>query len=52
MYYNTIPKNSQYQFIDLKFDTILKELDIPILGKHDALNDAIMTAMIFLKLRK
>ena len=26
-------------------------LDIPVLGKHDALNDAIMTSMIFLKLK-
>ncbi len=51
MYYKTRPKNSEYQFIDLKFDTIMKELDIPELGKHDALNDAIMTSMIFLKLR-
>ena len=31
-------------------DRELKKLDIPILGKHDALNDALMTAMIFLKL--
>lgn len=29
----------------------MKELDIPLLGKHDALNDAIMTSMIFLKLK-
>jgi len=52
MYYKTRPKNSEYQFIDLKFDTIMKTLDIPVLGKHDALNDAIMTAMIFLKVRE
>lgn len=38
--------------IDLKFDTILKELDLPSLGKHDALNDAIMTALIFIKLKE
>ena len=50
MYYNTIRKRSDCQFVDLRFDTILKKLDIPILGKHDALNDALMTAMIFLKL--
>lgn len=50
MYYKTIRKRSDYQFVDLRFDTILKKLDIPILGKHDALNDALMTAMIFLKL--
>lgn len=37
--------------IDLRFDTILEELEIPSLGKHDAYNDAIMTAMIFLKLK-
>ncbi len=51
MYYKTRPKNSEYAFVDLKFDTIMKELEIPELGKHDALNDAIMTSMIFLKLR-
>jgi DNA polymerase-3 subunit epsilon len=36
--------------VDLRFDTISADLDIPMLGKHSALNDAIMTAMIFLKL--
>lgn len=51
MYYKTRKKTSDYEFIDLKFDTILKNLDIPVLGKHDALNDAIMTSMMFLKLR-
>ena len=51
LYYKSRPKNSEYAFVDLKFDTIMKQLDIPVLGKHDALNDAIMTAMIFLKLK-
>ncbi len=51
MYYKTRKKTTEYEFIDLKFDTIMKELNIPALGKHDALNDAIMTSMIFLKLR-
>ncbi|NLC28783.1 MAG: 3'-5' exonuclease, partial [Campylobacteraceae bacterium] len=37
-------------FIDLRFDSIMKELGLPIFGKHDAINDAIMTAMIFVKL--
>jgi len=36
--------------IDLRFDTILKELDLPKLQAHDALNDAVMTAMMYLKL--
>lgn len=51
MFYKTKKKTSEYEFIDLKFDTIIKELNIPRLGKHDALNDAIMTSMIFLKLK-
>jgi len=51
MYYKTKRKRSDYQFVDLRFDTILKNLNIPSLGKHDALNDAIMTAMMFLKLK-
>ena len=50
-YYRSRKRSSDYEFIDLKFDTIMKELDIPVLGKHDALNDAIMTAMMFLKLK-
>jgi len=37
--------------IDLRFDTILEDLDLPKLQAHDALNDAIMTALIYLKLK-
>jgi len=37
--------------IDLRFDTIMSDLNIPSFGKHDAYNDALMTAMIFLKLK-
>ncbi len=51
MYFKSKKRSSDYEFVDLKFDTIMKELDVPELGKHDALNDAIMTSMIFLKLR-
>lgn len=36
--------------IDLRFDTILKKYDIPNMGVHNAVNDAVMTAMIFLRL--
>jgi len=36
--------------IDLRFDTIMRDLQIPTMGKHDAYNDAVMTALIFLKL--
>lgn len=37
--------------IDLRFDTIMKDLRIPTFGKHDAFNDAIMTSMMFLSLK-
>jgi DNA polymerase-3 subunit epsilon len=50
IYYNQkiefIPQGN----IDLRFDTILKNCNIPDMGAHNAVNDAIMTAMIFLKL--
>ena len=36
--------------IDLRFDTILKNCGVPNMGAHNAVNDAIMTAMIYLKL--
>ncbi|MDD2652859.1 MAG: 3'-5' exonuclease [Sulfurimonas sp.] len=36
--------------IDLRFDTILKKCGVPNMGVHNAVNDAIMTAMIYLKL--
>ncbi len=52
MYYKRYKKHSDHEFVDLKFDTIMEKLDLPRLGKHDALNDAIMSGMIFLKLQK
>lgn len=36
--------------INLAFQTILEDLAIPNLGQHDAFNDALMTALIYLKL--
>ena len=36
--------------IDLRFDTILKNCAVPNMGAHNAVNDAIMTAMIYLSL--
>ncbi|MBV8470408.1 MAG: 3'-5' exonuclease [Burkholderiaceae bacterium] len=37
--------------IDLHFDTLMKDLDLPVRTAHDALNDAIMAALAFIKLR-
>ena len=51
IYYNQkiefIPQGN----IDLRFDTILENCGIPDMGAHNAVNDAIMTAMIYLKLK-
>lgn len=35
--------------IDLRFDSIMRDLALPIMEKHNAINDAIMTSLIFLK---
>lgn len=37
--------------IDLRFDVMMNDLGLPIFGKHDALNDAMMTAMMYIKLQ-
>ncbi|MFY9639563.1 MAG: 3'-5' exonuclease [Rhodomicrobium sp.] len=37
--------------IDLHFTSILEDLGLPNLGQHNALNDALMTAMIYVVLR-
>jgi len=37
--------------IDLSFSAILADLDIPSLAQHDAFNDALMTAMMYVMLR-
>ncbi len=37
--------------IDLRFDTILEDLALPKLKAHDAFNDAVMTAMMYLKIK-
>lgn len=52
MYYDKKIKKTQNANIDLRFDSIMKDLGLPIMSKHDAINDAIMTSMIFLKLKK
>ncbi|CAN5308505.1 3'-5' exonuclease [soil metagenome] len=56
LYYDM--KNRQFQAhlrnlqIDLRFDTIMRELEMPSRDAHDALNDAVMAGLAFLKLRR
>lgn len=38
--------------IDLRFDSLMKDLGLPLWPAHDALNDAVMAALAFLKLRQ
>ena len=38
--------------IDLRFDSLIKDLGLPLWPAHDALNDALMAALVFLKLKQ
>ena len=38
--------------IDLRFSTLMNELNLPLREAHDALNDAVMAALAFIKLRQ
>lgn len=38
--------------IDLRFATLLNDLSLPLRDAHDALNDAVMAALAFIKLRQ
>ena len=51
LYYDSVIGKIPQGNVDLRFDTIMKKLDLPILSKHNAINDAVMSAMIFLKLQ-
>ena len=38
--------------IDLRFTTLMNDLGLPLRDAHDALNDAVMAALAFIKLRQ
>ena len=38
--------------IDLHFATLMADLGLPLRDAHDALNDAVMAALAFIKLRQ
>lgn len=52
LYYDTQIKGIPQGNVDLRFDTMLSKFDVPNMGVHNAVNDAVMTAMIFLKLQE
>jgi DNA polymerase III subunit epsilon len=56
MYYDykfrQLPRHLQeVPIIDLRFATLMNDLELPLRNAHDALNDAIMAAFAFIKLR-
>ena len=56
MYYDCkhrqLPPHERGGNIDLRFATMMNELDLPLRDAHDALNDAVMAALAFMKLRR
>ena len=55
MYYDykrrQLPAHALDQTIDLRFATIMSDLGLPLREAHDALNDAVMAGLAFVKLR-
>jgi DNA polymerase-3 subunit epsilon len=55
MYYDwknrQLPPHERGGTIDLRFATMMQMLDLPTRDAHDALNDAVMAGLAFLKLR-
>lgn len=52
LYYDYKEKFIPQKVVDLSFQSILKDLKLPNLGQHDAFSDALMTALIYVKLQK
>ena len=56
MYYDykfrQLAPHQQDRVIDLRFATLMSDLDLPLREAHDALNDAVMAALAFIKLRQ
>jgi hypothetical protein len=50
MYYDWKFKQQPGRYVDLRFDKIIDDLNLPEIDQHDAFNDALMAAMVYLKL--
>jgi len=51
--YQQLPSSARdNSSIDLRFDGLMKDLGLPLRPAHDAVNDAVMAALAFLKLRQ
>ena len=47
-----LPAHQRGGSIDLRFATMMSQLDLPLRDAHDALNDAVMAGLAFIKLRR
>ncbi|MFM2588642.1 3'-5' exonuclease [Vibrio sp. TBV020] len=52
IYHDKLEKHLPNAYFDLSLDAICKHLDLPLQNKHDALQDAIAAALIFVRLTK
>lgn len=50
--FKQLPAHQQDSSIDLRFATLMSDLGMPLREAHDALNDAVMAALAFIKLRQ
>ena len=50
LFYKPLLK-AEHEVFDLSFKAMLKKCDIPFLSAHDAFNDALMTAMLCVKMQ-
>ncbi|PXW94704.1 DNA polymerase-3 subunit epsilon [Sphaerotilus hippei] len=50
--HSQLPPYQQGSEIDLRFATLMKDLDLPQRPAHNAVNDAVMAALAFIKLRE
>jgi DNA polymerase-3 subunit epsilon len=51
MYFDYRYRHRYYKELDLRFATIMEDLDLPQRMQHDAYNDALMAALMYVKLR-
>jgi DNA polymerase-3 subunit epsilon len=51
MYFDYRYRHQVYKEIDLRFSTIMEDLDLPDRLQHDAYNDALLAALMYIKLR-
>ena len=47
-----MPAHARGETIDLRFATIMNDLALPLREARDALNDAVMAGLAFVKLRR